>query len=96
MLLLNLNWLLVLLVFHLLFKFLSLHILKVLKIRIENHPLGGLQREGHADWWVSLDTSMLEWHVECLGRSFLEVELISKRLLLGEIICGFRYSLIRR
>lgn len=89
MLLLDLYWFFVLLVLHLLFELLSLHILKVLEVRIEDHPLGGLKGEGHANWGVSLDTGLLEWHVEGLGRSLLEVELISKRFLLSMLIISF-------
>jgi len=88
MLLLNLNWLLVLLVLHLLLELLSLHVLEVLEIGIEDHPLSGLEREGIAHWWVCLYTSLLIWHVEGLRRSLLEVELISKGFLLGVLVLG--------
>ena len=86
MLLLNLHWLLILLVLHLLLELLSLHVLEVLEVRVEDHPLGGLERERVANWRVSLDTCLFEWHVEGLGRSLLEVELISKGFLLGMVV----------
>jgi len=85
-LLLDLNWFLILLVLHLLLSFLSLDFFPSLEIGIENHPLGGLKRESGANWRVSFDTLFSEWHVEGLGRSLLEIELISKRFLLGVFI----------
>ena len=86
MLLLDLYWLLILLVLHLLLELLSLHVFEVLEVRIEDHPLGGLERERIANWRVCLDTCLFEWHVEGLGRSLLEVELISKGFLLVMVV----------
>ena len=48
-----------------------------LHVRIEDLPLSGFSREESTDWWVSLDTFLLDDVVEGLGSSGLEVELVS-------------------
>lgn len=79
MLLLNLLRLVfVLFVLHLLFKLLSLHVLELLHVRIEDHPMGGLQGEVRHHGWIGLHTFLPQWQVESLRRSLLEVELVSE------------------
>jgi hypothetical protein len=48
--------------------------------------LSGFEGESGANWRVSLNTLFSVWHIEGLGRSFLEIELISKGLLLSGVV----------
>ena len=57
-------------------KSLSLTFLMDLHVGIEDLPLSGFSREDSADWWVSLDTFLLDDVVQRLGCSSLEVELV--------------------
>jgi len=65
-LLLDLDWLLVLFILHLLLKLQSLHILICLHVGVKDHPLGSLKGEVGTDWWVSLHTLMTNWKIESL------------------------------
>lgn len=87
MLLLDLlRFLFVLFVLHLLFKLLPLDIFISLHVLVKDHPLSCLEREVGHNWWVSLHTLLSEWKIESLRRSLLEVKLVPKRLLDGELV----------
>lgn len=86
MLLLLLSVFLVSLSLHLLFKINTLHFFILCHVWVEDHPLSGFDGEVGAVRRVSLDSFFSEREVECLGGSFLEVELISQRFLLSFVI----------
>ena len=89
MLLLDLNRLaLVLLVLHGLFNISSLDFLVLIHVSIKDLPLGCFGGEVGLDWRVGLDTFFSDWQVEGLVGSFLEVELVSKGLLLSSGVVG--------
>ena len=54
-----------------------------LHISIEDHPLGGFKTELRCLRGVGLHTLFSYGKVESLSSSFLEIKLVSKRLLLG-------------
>jgi len=84
MLLLDLNWLvLVLFVFHGFFDVSSLDLLVLVHVSIKDLPLSGFSCKVTLDWWISLDTFLSDWKIESLVSSLLEVELIPKGLLLS-------------
>jgi len=86
MLLLDLNWLLILLVLHLLFELQSLHILIGLHVGVKDHPLGSFKGEVGTDWWIGLHTLMTDRKIESLRRSLLEIKGVSNGSLFGFFI----------
>jgi len=69
-----------------LFHILTLDVLIGLHVRVKNHPLGCLNREGARLWWISLDTLFSKWKIEGLGRSLLVEELVTKWLFLSSFV----------